>query len=192
MVPDKNIDPDLDGIDIDTDGNGEPDLNVDIDKDGIPDINVDEDGDLVADVDIDENGDKVPDKNVTKLAIVEQPQAVDTISGINDVGFGVQVTGAKDAGAIKEETITYQWYYKTIGSNSEGIPIEDATSSTYVIPKEDVTSSLSGRYYYCVITQDYRDRTNVETTEAAKLTVISPVEVTSSPRSVQAIEGRTK
>ena len=190
--PDINIDTDEDGdpdINIDTDGDKDPDVNIDTDGDGEPDINIDEDGDLVPDVDIDENEDKIPDKNVTKLAIVGQPQAIETISNASDVSFNVQVTGAASAGSIKEEKITYQWYYNTTNSNEGGTPIENANSSTYTIGKDNVTPSISGRYYYCVVTQEYRGKTNVETTNAASLTVISPVEITSNPTSVQALEG---
>ena len=190
--PDINIDTDGDGdpdINIDTDDDKDPDVNIDTDGDGEPDINIDEDGDLVPDVDIDENEDKIPDKNVTKLTIVGQPQAIETISNASDVSFNVQVTGAASAGSIKEEKITYQWYYNTINSNEGGTPIENANSSTYTIGKDNVTPSISGRYYYCVVTQEYRGKTNVETTNAASLTVISPVEITSNPTSVQAVEG---
>ena len=176
-------------INIDTDGDGNPDINVDTDEDGIPDINVDEDGDLVPDVDIDENEDKIPDKNVTKLAITTQPQAVETISNTSDVSFEVEVTGAKDAGSIKEEKITYQWYYNTKNSNENGTPIQNANGSTYTIDKDNVIPSISGSYYYCVVTQEYRGKTNIETTNTALLTVISPVEITSSTEDVQVVAG---
>ena len=51
-------------INIDTDGDGRPDVNVDLDGDGIPDINVDVDGDGIPDIDIDSDGDGKPDVNV--------------------------------------------------------------------------------------------------------------------------------
>ena len=190
--PDINIDTDNDGdadINIDTDGDKEPDINIDTDGDGKPDINIDVDGDGEPDVDIDTDGDKIPDKNVTKLAIVGQPQAVETISNASDVSFNVQATGAASAGSTEEEKITYQWYYNMANSNENGTAIEGATSSTYTIGKDNVTPSVSGRYYYCVVTQEYRGKTNVETTNTALLTVISPVEITKNPTSLQVIEG---
>ena len=203
-TPDLNIDDNDDGIpdrNIDTDNDGEPEVNIDDDLDGtidrnedtdgdkIPDINIDTDDDGTPDIDIDTNGDKVADKNVTKLAIAEQPVSVETISGTENVSFSVKATGAASAGSTEKETITYQWYYSTTGNNTDGTPIDEATSSTYTINKEDVTTDISGRYYYCVVTQNYRNKTNVETTQVALLTVISPVEVTSQPTSVQTIEG---
>ena len=118
-----------------------------------------------------------------------QPQAVETISNASDVSFNVQATGAASAGSTEEEKITYQWYYNMANSNENGTAIEGATSSTYTIGKDNVTPSVSGRYYYCVVTQEYRGKTNVETTNTALLTVISPVEITKNPTSLQVIEG---
>ena len=64
--PDINKDTDGDGIpdvDIDTDDDGKPDVNVDTDGDGKPDINKDTDGDGKPDVDIDTDDDGKPDIN---------------------------------------------------------------------------------------------------------------------------------
>ncbi len=51
-------------INIDTDGDGLPDINIDLDDDGEPDINKDVDGDWIPDIDIDSTGDGIPDVNV--------------------------------------------------------------------------------------------------------------------------------
>ncbi len=51
-------------INIDTDGDGKPDVNIDLDGDGEPDINKDVDGDWIPDIDIDSTGDGKPDVNV--------------------------------------------------------------------------------------------------------------------------------
>ena len=51
-------------INIDTDGDGLPDINIDLDDDGVPDINKDVNGDWIPDVDIDSTGDGEPDINV--------------------------------------------------------------------------------------------------------------------------------
>ncbi len=62
-----NVDTNGDGVpdlNIDIDGDGDPDLNIDLDEDGIPDLNIDLDGDGTADVNIDQNGDSVPDLNI--------------------------------------------------------------------------------------------------------------------------------
>ena len=50
-----------DNINIDTDGDGEPDINIDTDDDGDPDINIDTNGDGKPDINIDTDGDKEPD-----------------------------------------------------------------------------------------------------------------------------------
>ena len=44
-------------MNIDTDGDGKPNLNVDIDGDGKPDLNIDIDGDGIADINLDKDGD---------------------------------------------------------------------------------------------------------------------------------------
>ena len=67
--PDINIDKDKDGepdINIDKDGDGKPDINIDKDKDGEPDINIDKDGDGEPDINIDKDGDGEPDINIDK------------------------------------------------------------------------------------------------------------------------------
>ena len=58
----------LDGtkLNIDTDGDGLPDVNIDLDKDCIADINVDMNGDNIPDLNIDSNGDGKPDINIDK------------------------------------------------------------------------------------------------------------------------------
>ncbi len=65
--PDINIDPDKDGkpdINIDTDKDGKPDVNIDTDKDGKPDVNIDTDKDGKPDVNIDTDKDGKPDVNI--------------------------------------------------------------------------------------------------------------------------------
>ncbi len=58
----------LDGtkLNIDTDGDGLPDVNIDLDKDCIADINVDMNGDNIPDLNIDSGGDGKPDINIDK------------------------------------------------------------------------------------------------------------------------------
>ncbi|MBQ3006953.1 MAG: leucine-rich repeat protein [Clostridia bacterium] len=45
--------------------------------------------------------------------------------------------------------LKYQWYSNTIDSNTNGTPIENATSETYTFTQND-----KAYYYYCVITQN--------------------------------------
>ena len=66
-IPDVNLDIDGDGyadINLDIDGDGEPDINIDLDGDEVPDINIDLDGDGYGDINIDLDGDEVPDINI--------------------------------------------------------------------------------------------------------------------------------
>ena len=65
--PDINIDTDDDGkpdVNVDTDDDGKPDINVDTDNDGKPDINVDTDNDGKPDINVDTDNDGKPDINV--------------------------------------------------------------------------------------------------------------------------------
>ncbi|WP_052466399.1 Ig-like domain-containing protein [Beduini massiliensis] len=65
--PDVNVDTNGDGkpdINIDTNGDGKPDINIDTNGDGKPDINIDTNGDGKPDINIDTNGDGKPDINI--------------------------------------------------------------------------------------------------------------------------------
>ncbi len=83
-VPDINVDTDGDGepdVNIDTDGDLEPDINIDTDGDGDPDINIDIDGDGDPDIDIDTDGDGIPDENIDE----DDDLRVDTYVVVNFV-----------------------------------------------------------------------------------------------------------
>ena len=95
--------------------------------------------------------------------------------------FSVEVTGDGD--------ITYQWYKSENGSTTNGTPIDGANKATYEI--EEVTAEDNGTYYYCEITQKTPTKENKVTTNPAKLTVISKVEIEVQPSSTEAIEGQT-
>ncbi len=65
-----NIDSDGNGypdVNVDIDGDGIPDINIDTDGDGIPNTNIDSNGDGIADVNVDEDGDGIPDKNIKEI-----------------------------------------------------------------------------------------------------------------------------
>jgi uncharacterized repeat protein (TIGR02543 family) len=49
---------------IDTDGDGQPDINIDTNGDGKPDLNIDTNGDFIPDLNVDTNGDGQADLNV--------------------------------------------------------------------------------------------------------------------------------
>lgn len=75
-----NIDTDGDGepdVNVDTDGDDEPDVNVDTDDDGTPDINVDTDDDGEPDVNKDTDGDGKPDVNIVDTDGDGKPDPVD-------------------------------------------------------------------------------------------------------------------
>lgn len=51
-------------LNIDTDGDGRPDVNIDLNNDGKPDLNIDYTGDNIPDTQIDSSGDGKPDINI--------------------------------------------------------------------------------------------------------------------------------
>lgn len=89
---DKPVDVDTDGdgypdINIDTDDDGKPDVNVDTDKDGKPDINIDKDKDGEPDLNIDTDKDGEPDINIVDKDKDGKPDDLDDKwpDGIKDV-----------------------------------------------------------------------------------------------------------
>ena len=49
-------------------------------------------------------------------------------------------------------TLSYQWYSNTSSSNTDGTPIEGATTARYALPTEN--NEVEDLYYYCVVTND--------------------------------------
>ena len=96
--------------------------------------------------------------------ITVNPQPVSAYENGQNVIFSVTATG--------EGNITYQWYKNTTNSNQNGTPIDNATGSTYTIPKEEVTTDLNGTYYYVVVTQRYGSCIVTKTSQVAMLTVL--------------------
>ncbi|HBF0145872.1 collagen-binding adhesin CbpA [Clostridioides difficile] len=94
--PDIDIDIDTDGdgkpnINIDTDGDGKPDINIDTDGDGKPDVNIDIDGDGKPDVNIDIDGDGKPDINIDTDGNGKPDINIDTDESLDsNVGQNVQ------------------------------------------------------------------------------------------------------
>lgn len=79
------------------------------------------------------------------------------------------------AGGGYPNVYTYQWYYAS-SRNGSGTAISGATASSYTITSSNMTPSLNGRYYYCVVSNGQYE---VESGRA-KLTVYSAPRVTSS------------
>ena len=80
--------------DVDTDGDGEPDINIDKDGDGEPDVNTDVDGDGEPDVKIDTDGDGEPDTDLDE----DRDGRVDTT-------VVVKYISAVDGEAVYEEKV---------------------------------------------------------------------------------------
>lgn len=90
---------------------------------------------------------------------VSGPQNQEVTEG-SRAAFGVEASGGSRFG------YTYQWY--SAGSLDEpGTLIDGAVFSSYVIPADLVNLTLSGRYYYCVVTSGSQSMTSGR----AKLTV---------------------
>lgn len=99
------------------------------------------------------------------IEIITQPSNIETISNTEDIQFKVEVK------AEAEGTVTYQWYQNSTNNNSEGTAIQGATSSSYTMPAGVITADMSGRYYYCIVTQKYGDATASVTSNTALLRV---------------------
>ena len=97
------------------------------------------------------------------IEIITQPSNIETISNTEDIQFKVEVKA--------EGTVTYQWYQNSTNNNSEGTAIQGATSSSYTMPAGVITADMSGRYYYCIVTQKYGDATASVTSNTALLRV---------------------
>lgn len=96
---------------------------------------------------------------VQELSIRTAPQS-QTVKEGTAVTFKVEASGGHSS------DYTYQWYYDTSASGT-GTQISGATGSSYTIPANSVTTSINGRYYYCVVNDGYGSATS----SRAKLTV---------------------
>ena len=83
------------------------------------------------------------------------------------------------------EPITYQWYYNTSNSTSNGVPISGATTTSYSIPSTD--RSMNGRYYYCGMT----NKAGTHYSPTALLTVYYPFTLGSQPQSYNLKKGES-
>ena len=97
---------------------------------------------------VDENGNITivgpeVDKNIN---ITSQPESVTATEG-DKVTFEVKATGAGE--------LSYQWYKSTTNSTTNGTEIAGENGSTYTI--DSVTIDDNNTYYYCIVTQNYKD-----------------------------------
>ena len=104
-------------------------------------------------------------KDRASVEITDEPDDLELYTGAKAT-FKVtaQVTGDS----------SYQWYKTDRNSAIGGTPISGATSSTYEIASVSLDDNA---YYYCEITSKYQGRTAKEKTVAAKLTVITQVDI---------------
>ena len=77
------------------------------------------------------------------IPTVSSPESQSVKSGTNTT-FQVTASGGNP------NTYTYQWYYAT-SETGAGTRIGGAVSSKYTIPSSEMTVSMSGRYYYCMV-----------------------------------------
>lgn len=103
-----------------------------------------------------------------ELKVLTNPTSQSVKSG-TPVTFEMEATGGSPS------DYAYQWYYAT-SADGLGTKIVGATDSSYTIPADSVTSSINGRYYYCVVSDGY----NSAKSKRALLTVveIAPIEIT--------------
>lgn len=120
---------------------------------------------------------------VSPATITEEPSSVQVIAGKSPVTFSVDTNGAGN--------VTCQWYYNRSNSTAGGTKLEGVTGNTYTIVAENVTTDLNGRYYYCVVTQNYGNATTTVTSSTALLSVISQVSITAHPADVTVTPGNS-
>ena len=108
----------LDGkeINIDTNGDGKPDLNIDIDGDCKADLNIDTDGDKIPDINIDTDLDGKPDYNIDTD---DDGKADVNIGPVNDP-WNANV--CKTVNGIYYCTDSYKKPYLNIDSDNDGRP----------------------------------------------------------------------
>ncbi len=101
--------------------------------------------------------------------------SVPTISSpvSQNVKPGTDTTFRVTASGGNPKSYTYQWYYAS-SQTGTGVKITGAISSSYTIVSDHVTSQLSGRYYYCVVSNGIYEVPS----DRAKLTVTDNGQVT--------------
>ncbi len=96
--------------------------------------------------------------------ISSQPTALQTLCQ-NATPLSLDVTATGGNG-----TFFYQWYSNSLNSNTGGILIPAAISSSYVPP----TTTIGTKYYYAIVTQNSTPGCGVNTATAAIIVISSP------------------
>ena len=99
-----------------------------------------------------------------RLTVNSEPTVTGPTAQSVKAGEAVSFHVAASGGNPKN--YTYQWYYAP-SQAGQGVKIAGAVSSAYTIPGSQVTVSLNGRYYYCVVSNGKYHVTS----SRAKLTV---------------------
>jgi len=81
--------------------------------------------------------------------------------------------------------ITYQWYYNTSNSTSNGVEISGATGTSVSIAS--TTRAMNGRYYYCAMT----NKAGTHYSPTALLTVYYPFTIGSQPKDANLKKGES-
>lgn len=84
---------------------------------------------------------------VMYIYIQQQPSSVTTLPN-NEVSFNIDVDVAN--GSLEDFNVQYQWFYYKSNSTAQTL-IENATTSTLIIPADEVTPELNGYQYGCNI-----------------------------------------
>lgn len=110
--------------------------------------------------------------NRAKLTVNSEP----TVTGPTEqkVKEGEAVSFRVTASGGKPTDYTFQWYY-ALSQSGTGTKIDGAVSSVYTIPDSQVTVSLNGRYYYCVVSN-----TEYYVTSSRAVLIVQGIEVSNS------------
>lgn len=112
----------------------------------------------------DSYSDEYVESSRARLTVNSEPAVTGPTAQSVKAGEAVSFRVAASGG--KPSNYTYQWYY-ALSQSGQGIKIDGAVSQAYAIPGSQVTVSLNGRYYYCVVSNGIY----YVTSSKAKLTV---------------------
>lgn len=80
-----------------------------------------------------------PGSSTTATVVIGQTQNLPT--------FSIEATTTSKL----EEKLTYQWYFNTTNSTTNGTPIQGATNDSYTIKQNEIGSTATRKYYYVKI-----------------------------------------
>lgn len=124
---------------------------------------------------------------VSEITISKQPSNKTAFMNQNENLPTFSVAAKTDN---KNTKLVYQWYENDNDSTVSGKPIEGATSSTYIIPPNEVL--ISGIKYFYVVVSEYTENAvlNSVISNVATLTVLNktpPITITNQPANQKVI-----